>query len=276
MIINIMTKEQTIQIKGIAILMMLFLHLFMSGQVAEMCSPVLFIGSTPLVQILTRSCTPVGIFLILSGYGLSYVYAHGKLNLAKQLKRLFKLYLHYWIILLVFVGIGCFVAPDKYPGSVLTILSNVTSWDTTYNAEIWFLFPYALLSLTAFAIFRVMDKIGNLASFILTGILYLAACAFISRYLAPRHLYHEVYSPIVTYFDLLFEFVLGAILYRMSDARIESFKHIFVKRRWLALLLLLVCFLLHLFTGFQGLNPIYCFCLILLLLQLLPPPFIAR
>lgn len=81
-----MTKEQTNILKGIAILMMLFLHLFNSANLTDVCEPLLFIGSTPLVHIISKACNPVGIFLMLSGYGLSYTYFRGKLSFNGQVR----------------------------------------------------------------------------------------------------------------------------------------------------------------------------------------------
>jgi hypothetical protein len=69
-----MSKEESTLLKGVAILFMLFLHLFMRTDLTACCHPLLFVGSVPFVHIMTWSCPPVGIFLILSGYGLSYVY----------------------------------------------------------------------------------------------------------------------------------------------------------------------------------------------------------
>ena len=103
-----MTKEQTTYIKGIAILMMLFLHLFNHWNPGEY-SAWLYIGDLPLVNIIARACSPVGIFLMLSGYGLHYVYVRNKLSMKGQVKRLLKIYIHYWLILLIFVSIGHYI-----------------------------------------------------------------------------------------------------------------------------------------------------------------------
>lgn len=81
-----MTKEQTNILKGIAILMMLFLHLFNGSNLTDVCEPLLFIGSTPLVHIISKACNPVGIFLMLSGYGLSYTYF--KVNCLSMVKNI--------------------------------------------------------------------------------------------------------------------------------------------------------------------------------------------
>lgn len=118
-----MSKAQSTQLKGIAILMMLFLHLFNHWTPGEY-TPWFFIGERPLVYILSRACNPVGIFLMLSGYGLHYSYTHHSLTTKGQIKRLLRIYIYYWLILLIFVSIGHFVDKDKYPGSLWDILLN--------------------------------------------------------------------------------------------------------------------------------------------------------
>ncbi len=202
-----MTKEQTTILKGVAILMMLFLHLFNGSNLTEVCEPLLFIGYTPLVHIISKACNPVGIFLMLSGYGLSYTYYRGKLSINGQERRLLKLYIHYWIILLIFVSIGSFVRPEKYPGSLSDIIMNFTSISNSYNSETWFLFPYALLSLTSVWIFKCIDKLGCVKSIIITWILYMISCYITSRYIAVNKAYTEWYTYIITYFNVLFSFV---------------------------------------------------------------------
>lgn len=60
-----MTKQQTIILKGIAILMMMFLHLFnkMGVGYEGLCRPLIYIGDEPLVHLLTNACNPVPFFL---------------------------------------------------------------------------------------------------------------------------------------------------------------------------------------------------------------------
>ncbi len=43
-----MTKEQTTILKGVAILMMLFLHSFNGSNLSTVCEPLIFIGGTIL------------------------------------------------------------------------------------------------------------------------------------------------------------------------------------------------------------------------------------
>lgn len=113
------------------------------------------IGDIPLVLILTRAANPVSFFLILSGYG---IYIVVKKNPSYNvLRKLRNLYIHYWISLAIFVGIGAWlVGTSRYPGSLYIVVENVTAWYTSWNGEIWFLFPYMLLALSAKWIFKVI------------------------------------------------------------------------------------------------------------------------
>ena len=66
------TKQQTVKIKGIAVLMLLFHHLFLNSERADMCSYITGrVGEQILIQValLGKICVPI--FLILSGYGIN-------------------------------------------------------------------------------------------------------------------------------------------------------------------------------------------------------------
>lgn len=109
-----MTRQQSQMMKGVAILLMISLHLFNQEGNVALCRNLLFIDGTPLVLILSRASNPVAFFLILGGYGLYRVYEKGDKH---RWSRLAKLMIHYWIILLIFVTIGHFIRPAAYPGS---------------------------------------------------------------------------------------------------------------------------------------------------------------
>lgn len=121
-----MTKQQTNIIKGVAILMMIFYHLFnrVGAEYHGLCHPLLYIGERPLVNIIANACHPVAFFLILSGYGLSYVWENKGNNLRQQGRRILKLYISYWIVMAIFVGMGCFINPAQYPRDFWSIIGN--------------------------------------------------------------------------------------------------------------------------------------------------------
>jgi hypothetical protein len=203
------TKNDTMVLKGVAIMFMLFLHLFNQIQNVDLCTNLFYVGGVPFANLLTRCTNPVTFFIFLSGYGLYISFRKGKRGNGK---RIAKLYLHYWISLAIFVTIGAFViGTSKYPGTWQNALINITAWNTTYNGEIWFLFPYMLLALTSPWLFKIMDKMNPIILFIITGIFHFATYLSIHLY-GASYLYNHMlpYMPIL-YFNLLFGFTLGML-----------------------------------------------------------------
>lgn len=204
-----MTKQESIILKGVAILLMLYLHLFNQMTNVEQCVNYLYVGSVPFTHLLSRAANPVAFFLILSGYGLYTVRKKNpQYNIARKLHNL---YIHYWITLALFVPLGAWIVGcARYPGSMVDIISNVTAWHTTWNGEIWFFFPYLLLALSSKLIFKLLDSVHPILFFGSTLFLSLAMGFCISRY-GASYLYHHqlVYMPVL-YFSLLFSFSLGA------------------------------------------------------------------
>ncbi len=233
-----MNKEQSVMLKGVAILMMLFLHLFNHPQIDAMCTPLLYIGSTPLVYFLSHAAHPVAIFLIISGYGLHYIYTKGQITIKGQIKKLCKLYIFYWLTLLIFVSIGHWIGKEGYPGDWETAVLNAIGLRSNYNTETWFLFPYALLSLSAFYLFKGMGKIGVPMSILTSGALYLASIYTISRYIAPYGAYGTWAYFVCTYFDLLLPFIIGAALHHIGTTH-QLRIAIFSQHQWLVYILLL-------------------------------------
>lgn len=95
-----MTKQQTTELKGIALLLLLWHHLFYK-------SIGLYYDWHQIVNVsgMTSKCC-VALFVILSGYGLM-VSCGKELNLKTFfVKRFTKLYLNYWLIWLLFVPVG--------------------------------------------------------------------------------------------------------------------------------------------------------------------------
>ena len=208
-----MSKDRSTIIKGIVILMMLFLHLF-NGTNTNACQNLFYVADMPLALWLTGACGPVGFFLLLSGYGLAYTHGKGGLGLAKQARRILRLYIHLWVILLIFLTIGHCMKPDVYPGSLSKLISNVTGWNTTYNAELWFLFPYSVVSLLSKYIIKVVDWLGNLKALLIAMAIQIVTSFLISRY-GGRFFYHQMlfYQPLL-FFHFLYPFVTGVVLFR--------------------------------------------------------------
>lgn len=185
-------------LKGIVIIMMIFLHSF-NGDHTDLCTNLLYVGNVPFAKWLSVVCNPVGFFVLFSGYGLAYSYDKKGLAFLQQCRRILKLYIHYWIILSVFLMIGWYMYPDRYPDSWSRILHNMAGWNTDYNFEMCFLLPYSLVSLTSQYIIRAIEKTGNLMAVIMTAVINFGACYVISRYHATILMDYPLLSLVVVY-----------------------------------------------------------------------------
>lgn len=203
-----LTKEKSLQIKGIAIIMMLFLHLFCYTKNIELCQNYIYINGIPLAQLLTRATYPVPFFLILGGYGLYILYRRQD---NRRVVRIFKLYLHYWTILFVFLIIGYYINPNLYPGTLHKFFINISTYETTYNTEMWFLLPYSILSIASVWVFRIFDKCKTSVVVVGTLIIHLITSYGISRYADSFFYSHYGIYNLWLVLHILFHFSLGAM-----------------------------------------------------------------
>jgi len=73
MVKAMITKERSIELKGVAIVMMIFLHLFNQMGNVGLCECVFYVGDVPFVHWLTGAANSVvAVYLILGGYGHYY------------------------------------------------------------------------------------------------------------------------------------------------------------------------------------------------------------
>lgn len=212
-----MTRELSQQIKGIAILMMLFLHLFNRPENVALCKPWIFIDGEPLVYLLRKALDPVPFFLILSGYGM---FKTENNSLKHRLQRLLTLMIHYWIILALFVFIGSFLRPEVYPGTITDIIGNFTTYTYTYNGELWFMFPYIVLALASPLYFKLVRKCNSLIILLLSfGALHFQS--WFAYHFTDIVSSHQIFYNIQDILKLQFYFTLGALA-----AKCHIFTHI--------------------------------------------------
>lgn len=197
-------------LKGIAILFMVFLHLFNSLSFVRDYTPLLYVGNIPFVHWLCRAMNPVAFYLFISGYGLYYSYISGKLDLVFNTKRIFKLYLYWWVCLIIMIPIGLIMAPGRFSMSFDIILQNVSAINTSWYPQAWFLFPYVLIVFSSKYVFKFLDRIGPCISFISSALLYYGASFLISRYHHCDNVFMQIFfltSNVLEYFVLEVFFV---------------------------------------------------------------------
>lgn len=151
-----MSKDETLMVKGVAILLMVFGHLFNQPEEVAHMQHLITIQGVPLVKILMALSSPLHIFLMLGGYGMYMVWVKGDRN---RWRRIAKLVVNYWVILAVFLSIGHVMKPEIYPGSWSEIIGNFLGTVTSYNHEMWFLLPYIVLGLISPFIFRMTRRV---------------------------------------------------------------------------------------------------------------------
>lgn len=223
-----MSKADSQLMKGVAILLMIYLHLFDSSANLDLCSIFLFIDHTPIVYILTKATHPISFFLIIGGYGLFKVNEHGDNH---RFFRIFRLYLHWWLIMGIFVVIGHCIMPSNYPNSISYFLLNALGFYWTYNKVSWFLLPYCILSVFSPYIFRIMSRFRASYNIVFTLIVFILTSFSISRFGPSYFFHHPILYNVILPFHLLFSFTLGAMAAREKwfekiRTKTQNIKHI--------------------------------------------------
>lgn len=212
-----LTKKQIDTTKGVAILFMLLLHLFCTKEYSGLFKPLIMIKDTPLVYYIALfgdMC--VAIYCFCSGYGLMVVCKTNKENyLKKNLIRILRLYINFWIILFLFVVIlGPIMGQaDTYPGDLNTFLLTFTAIDPAYNGAWWFLTTYIILVILSPYINKIVIKYNMLLIIGMSFIIYFIA--YIQRIMVPIVSGSQVINYILRQLALFgtsqFPYIVGAI-----------------------------------------------------------------
>ncbi len=213
--------------------MMLCLHLFNTLDYESLFTPVIFIGSTPVIyyiSLFSDACVPI--FAFVSGFGLYYKYQSNKqnYNLQANLKKIYSLYKNYWVILFIFVlGVGSVLQPQEYPGSILKFFMAFTGLTASeYNGAAWFFTIYVLFFLFSKPIFQTLDRFPK-STFISVLALYFIGFYFrvydLPEYSNP--IFNWIHVHLALFSTTLFQFLLGAYCLKYKWKPFVS--HIFEK-----------------------------------------------
>ena len=257
-----MSKDKSLELKGIALIMMLWCHFFITGDQYELYYLCKW-GDFNLFGFLSRACTPVVLFVILSGYGLYCVYEKGDRH---RYSRILKLFIHYWVITLIFITIAHFFTDiEKYPGNIKNIILNLTAFKTTWNRECWFLFPYSILALCYPLIFKFMKNNELLVS-VISLIMFFVSGFLISRFGKGGSISNPFINNIVQTGFMLLPLIIGAFSSKYNI--FTKLKNNFQSKtnKWIFLLLIILLIIIKCFISSSVFNPIYGFLFISLYL----------
>lgn len=204
-----LSKSETLQIKGSAILIMVLLHLFNRPDYVDKCTVVINFMGEPLVSQLAKFveiCVPL--YLFLSGYGLFLQFK--KTHNVFPKKRILKLYFIFWTCFMIFIPIGCFLLPEQYPGNWRIFIENFTAWKTSYNWEWWFIFPYILLLLVSNILLKYVLRWNLFTSLLVSSAVYIVAYLAISLY-KPLLLEYFALFNVFEFLRMVCSFMWGAL-----------------------------------------------------------------
>lgn len=203
-----MSREQSAIIKGVAIILMLIYHL----------------GNIPGIQgldnvfygTLSHASHPISFFLIVSGYGLYCAYKQGRISWKYLVKRTLKLYLAFWLVLLIFVvGLASWLYPGRFELPWDKHILNFIGWRWDYCLFTWFLMPYILMTFSAKWVFRIIDYLGNAISLAGAMIIFLLTSFLISRYFESWLQWHYGVYHVILWAQTLFGLTVGAVMARL-------------------------------------------------------------
>lgn len=233
-------KNETAIIKGVAILLMLIHHLFMNTEGINYYSQDFFNHLSSIGKI----C--VSIFSFITGYGI-YISYEKNSNLNAK-KRITKLYIRYWIILLlIFLPMQILAGNFTLTlGTISDYFLNLTGFKTSLNPNAWFLRNWIVFIIIAPLFFKLINKISNIA---IESILFIILPAVISLIWSNHFL--DALSGILYYIvnEILFSILVYLPFFTMGSiiAKHRLFNKLFVwldkKSNGVILIILSIAFL---------------------------------
>lgn len=148
MLDRIITKNKSESLKFIAVILMILLHTFAFPERIDKFGFISFftINNVPVEVYIGRFgeiC--VSIFIFLSGYGMYIKYRDNSCIYKNIFNKLFKFYINYWTVFMIFIPIGIYM--NKYVLNLKQLLLNFIGLKSTYNGEWWFIRLYIMLIL---------------------------------------------------------------------------------------------------------------------------------
>lgn len=227
---GLISKRLSAFIKGVAIILMLFHHLFAySERYPEGINIISIFNNIEVEQVIGqfgKYCVPL--FLFVSGYGFS-LSTNGRTSSKYYINKLVSFFISYWLVFFVFVPLSyfysqwAFVQLDYY-----NFILNFFALSSSYNGEWWFILPYLLLmGLTPFLHKMKSNYIGLLAlSYVLWGLSSFPSKAQSFLYWQPAYVLGFIFSDLKIRENFLkvtcnnyykiFVFVSGLIILRVT------------------------------------------------------------
>lgn len=255
------TKEKSQILKGWAILIMIFIHLYGFKGLPYFhnfdINFSLYINDLPFLHQLTKfGGICIYVYIFISGYGLFISFSrNNKKWLHNCWKKLISLYVNYWIVLILFIILNSTINHANF--SLTDFLLNFICINASYNREWWFLFPYAILLIFSKPIFLSFKKFKEKTIFLSAFIIYCIAQMVIHQY--REILMNKFYFIflLLNTCNLLFCFVVGALFAKKNIFDLIALHTTSFTQKSLAVSLLILVIIISLFIPSLGLQPFY-------------------
>lgn len=188
-----MSREQSAVLRGLAILMMIYHHIFATPELYGLeYFSVLRFGEVNVELYLAWFCKiALGIYLFVSGYGMYYVlkkrpvkdpaeetFAGYLLGCYRQsFAKLGRLYAQYWYALVVSMAVIFLLDPDVPVFSLREFLLNMLGISNSYNATWWYILQYVKMLLLLPLVAALFHKFSDSSQERKKRIFYVAAAA---------------------------------------------------------------------------------------------------
>ena len=164
-------------------------------------------------------------FLFLSGYALYKVYGES-ISYRSILKSVYKLYLNYWSIFIVFITLGILLGKIGINFNVL--FNNFIGISSSLNSEWWFFIIYVLLIVMYPLIRHIIFKYNSIRAFFVSFIIF---CIGTLANIVSYRIGLVKYEIIFNIMNCQFMFVLGSLtvkeaifdkVYKVINGKYES------------------------------------------------------
>jgi|GEM_PF-331975 len=178
-----LSRDDTRVLKGIAILLMVLLHLFARKETNGLYEPFAYVNEVPFVYylaILGDACRPI--YMFVTGYAFFYICSRPEGSpLLKNIKRIVKLYINFWVVFFIFVPLGFLLGSEKvFVWDVKRLLMDFLGLANNHNGAWWFLQVYIIFVLVSPLLITVIKRMPAIVLVFFSGLLFLVC--HIQRY----------------------------------------------------------------------------------------------
>ncbi|MBP3951508.1 acyltransferase family protein [Bacillus suaedae] len=223
-----LSKDETKILKGFAIMFMVLLHLFCRKDIDGYYNSFFMIGDIPIeyyVGLFGDACRPI--YLFVTGYAFYTVFLSRSVGASfrKNLMRIFKLFINYWIVLFLFLLIGFAVGKGDFFVSIWRFILSFTLIDYSYNGAWWFLQVYIIIVLLSPFLINLTKKSRFIYLFLISGSIYFTSHFQVHRGIFDLALPQDVEKLLFLLGTSQFSFLVGGLFAKykiISKLRIKS------------------------------------------------------